>query len=179
VSARDDLRRAARGELSANSRGEARVVARRASEIKPETVSWLWRGWLPLGMLSLLAGLPGLGKSTLALQLAADLTRGEVDGALAGTPADALIVTYEDALAETVVPRLMAANADLERIHLLAAERVGESIDLTRSVSEIDRLAARHDARLLVVDPLVAGLPVGGVSSHVDQDVRRCWRRSP
>jgi putative DNA primase/helicase len=153
-------------------RRAARVVAKLAADVEPDVVRWLWRGWLPLGMLSLLAGLPGLGKSTLGLKLAADVTRGALDGALQGEPADVLIVSYEDALAETIVPRLMAANADLSRVHLVGCDRVDQSVDLTVHVAEIDGLAERHRARLLFVDPLVAGLPAGEVSSHRDQDVR-------
>ena len=43
-----------------------------ASSVTPRNVRWLWRGWVPLGMVSLLLGLPGRGKTTLAEQLAAD-----------------------------------------------------------------------------------------------------------
>src|SRR5258707_1253868 len=48
----------------------------RASEIVPEPIQWLWPGWLPAGKLTLLAGSPGTGKTTLALALAAAITRG-------------------------------------------------------------------------------------------------------
>jgi hypothetical protein len=149
-----------------------RIISRRASSIRPEITTWLWQGWLPLRMLSLLAGLPGLGKSTLALGLAAQVTRGTLEGALAGTPADVLIASYEDAIAETIMPRLMAANADLDRVHTVEAELIGDSVDLTTCIPQIDRLAAQHQARLLFVDPLVAGMPAGEISSHRDQDVR-------
>jgi adenylate kinase family enzyme len=55
-------------------------------------------------MLSLLLGLPGRGKTTLAEQLAADVTRGRLAGHLLSRPSNVLIVSYEDAIAQTLVP---------------------------------------------------------------------------
>src|SRR5947209_2735492 len=95
------------------------VVTIGADRIDPRNVRWLWRGWVPLGMLSLLVGLPGFGKTTLLEKLAADVTRGELDGDLYGQPSSVLIVSYEDALEETLVPRLIAADADRKRIDFL------------------------------------------------------------
>lgn len=148
------------------------VKAIRASDVPPEPTRWLWKGWLPLRNLSLLAGLPGLGKTTFAVQLAADVTRGTLEGALHGRPADVLIASLEDAIAATLVPRFMAANADLTRVHFVACEKPGSVLDLTAHLPQIDRLAQERDVRLLVVDPLVATLPAGKMSSHKDQDVR-------
>ena len=83
-----------------------------------------------------------------------------------------LIVSYEDAVAETLVPRLIAAEADLDRVHLLGCKQEDGVLDLTRHLGAIERLAERHGARLLVIDPLVAGLPVGRIDGHKDQHVR-------
>jgi AAA domain len=153
------------------------VKAIRASDVPPEPTRWLWKGWLPLRNLSLLAGLPGLGKTTFAVQLAAEVTQGTLEGALHGQPADVLIASLEDAIAATLVPRFMAANADLTRVHFVACEKPGSVLDLTAHLPQIDRLAQELDVRLLVVDPLVATLPAAKMSSHKDQDVRSCSRR--
>jgi putative DNA primase/helicase len=144
----------------------------RASSVPPETVDYLWQGWIPLGMLSLLAGLPGLGKTTLAIRLTAEATRGELEGSLHGEPVDVLVASLEDALAATLVPRLIAAGADLERVHFVACKAMGDSLDLTRHLPEIDLLAERHNARFFWADPLVATLPAAKMSSHSDQHVR-------
>jgi 5S rRNA maturation endonuclease (ribonuclease M5) len=45
--------------------------------VKSEPVEWLWRGRIPLGKLSVLDGDPGLGKSTIALDLAARVSQGQ------------------------------------------------------------------------------------------------------
>lgn len=150
--------------------GDVRFI--RASSVKPRNVRWLWRGWVPLGMLSLLIGLPGRGKTTLAEQLTADVTCGHVEGDLAGRPSNVLIVSYEDAIAETLVPRLIAAEADLERVEFVACKKTGHVLDLTRHLPDIERRAIEIEARFLVIDPLVAGMPRQEVNSHRDQDVR-------
>ena len=159
-------------EPSESSESSGEVAFIRASSVKPANVRWAWRGWLPLGMLSLLIGLPGRGKTTLAEQLAADVTRGRLEGGLHGRPSNVLIVSYEDAIAETLVPRLIAAEADLDRIEFIACKQTGHVLDLTRHLSDIERRAVELEVRLLVIDPLVAGMPRQEVNSHRDQDVR-------
>lgn len=142
-----------------------------ASTVTPANVRWLWRGWIPLGMLSLLLGLPGRGKTTLAERLGADVTRGRLAGNL-NSPANVLVVSYEDAIAETLVPRLIAAEADLDRVDFVACKEAGRVLDLTRHLPDIERRASVTGTKLLVIDPLVAGMPRGDVNSHRDQDVR-------
>jgi len=151
-----------------------RLVARAASTIEPEATRWLWGGRVQLGGVTLLAGRQGLGKSTLACELAAQLSRGKLDGDLDGA-AGALIVSYEDHAERTIAPRLAVAGADLGRVHLLAAEHDGlpDLVSLPGDLDAIGTAAREHGARLLVVDPLVASLASGEVNAHRDQDVRR------
>jgi predicted ATP-dependent serine protease len=49
----------------------ARVELQSAASIAPQAIEWLWPGWLARGRLHLLAGQPGAGKTTLALEFAA------------------------------------------------------------------------------------------------------------
>ncbi len=120
----------------------------------------------------LLLGLPGRGKTTLAEQLAADVTTGRLAGSLYGKPADALIISYEDTINVTLVPRLIAAEADLNRVDFVTCRDTGKILDLTRHLEHIERRVEASGAKLLVVDPLVAGMPRVEVNSHRDQDVR-------
>lgn len=46
-------------------------------QVQPEEVRWLWPGRIPLGKVTILQGDPGLGKSTLALEVASRVTRNE------------------------------------------------------------------------------------------------------
>ncbi len=140
-----------------------------ASEVKRERVSWLWPGRIPRGSLTLLVGDPGLGKSTLALDLVARLTRGELpDG-----PAWAIVCTAEDHLAATVRPRLEAAQADLDRVGFVVVDRdeVEDALRLPEDVPELEAAVEEVQAGLVVVDPIVAHLS-GSIDAWKDQHVR-------
>ena len=88
------------------------------AEIQPEPVQWLWEGRIPRGKLTLLEGEPGVGKSSLTLELAARVSRGSPMPLVKthSEPANVVIFSADDGLADTVRPRLDAAGADLTRI---------------------------------------------------------------
>ena len=87
-----------------------------ATAFQPEAIDWLWPNWLACGKLHLLAGAAGTGKTTIALALAASLSRGGAwpDGAPI-EPADVVIWTGEDGIADTLLPRLLVAGGDPRR----------------------------------------------------------------
>lgn len=159
----------------------------RLDEVPARPVAWLWPGRVPLGKLTILDGDPGLGKSTLLLDLAARLTTARpmpddpVDTQAPApsshplTPSSILLISAEDAAADTVRPRLEAAGADLSRVFLWShlPDALGGGLpELPRDVPWIDRLVGRFTPRLVLLDPLVAYLG-RGVNPHSDQDVRR------
>src|SRR5664279_1970797 len=86
------------------------------ADVRPRNVTWLWPGRIPFGKLTIIDGDPGLGKSTLSLEIAARLTTGRAmpDG-IALEPANVIMMTTEDDLDDTVRPRLDAAGADVNR----------------------------------------------------------------
>src|SRR5207245_6247511 len=94
------------------------------NQVEPCPATWLWPGWIPLGKLTVLDGDPGLGKSTLLLDLAARVTTGTPmpDGA----PTEkglVILATGEDGVADTVRPRFDAAGGEAERLNVLEAVR--------------------------------------------------------
>jgi len=113
--------RAKREDRQAEQQLGARIT--RMSTVKPERVRWLWPGHLPRGKVVDLSGDPGVGKSTLALDIAARVSTGRAmpDGAGGGRPRGVLILSAEDGLADTIRPRLEAAGADLDRVIALTA----------------------------------------------------------
>jgi len=159
-------------------------VLRSAADVRPETPRWAWEGRLPLGAVSLLAGREGLGKSTVTIELGACLTRGELPGDLHGEPCNVVYATAEDSPQAIVVPRLMAAGADLERVSLievvarLEGDEEGADVELREGLTlpaDLPKLAeavCAAGARLLVFDPLVSYLSAE-TNAHRDQDVRR------
>lgn len=138
-----------------------------ASAIRCSRVKWLRRGWIPLGGISLLAGPPGIGKSTLAIDTVARLSRGE----LTGSPQPSLIVTAEDSLSAVVAPRLRAAEADMDLVLLPEPERE-DALWLPDAVAEIRQWVEQHGVKLVVLDPLTAFLPDGKVDTWRDSSVR-------
>lgn len=150
-----------------------RITTQWASDVKPERIEWLWTDRLPLHDLAVLAGEPGLGKSTTTTELAAQITRGDLPGALHGAPHSVLVATAEDHFESVVWGRLKAAGADSRLVAnlvvndgLLAIPQDVEALALTcRRLREEGRPAA-----LTVVDPISAYL--GGVDSHKDASVR-------
>lgn len=139
-----------------------------------EPVRWLWRGFLPAGMLTILGGAPGCGKTTIALCLAAVITRGGAwpDGSRFTQPGEVLIWSGEDATAVTAA-RLVAAGADMTRVHFIdgIAGSDGEAFDPGRDMPLLEAAAEALTApRLLILDPIVSA--VAG-DSHKGAEVRR------
>jgi putative DNA primase/helicase len=140
------------------------------ADIQPEQVRWLWQDCVPFGKVTIFAGDPGLGKSLVALDLAARVTRGG---------RGVILLSAEDDPADTIRPRLDAAGADVRRIQLLTAVRVPESngkqaqrmLRLDRDIEQIAEAVRQNpDTDLVTIDPLSAYM--GGVDANSDEQVR-------
>ena len=153
--------------------------SKRASEIKPTRVPWFWPGWLPAGRLALLGGRPGDGKSSLTIDLAARLSTGSPlpDGHRPAAPLTVLILSGEDDPSDTIVPRLLAAGADLARVVIANGTVVDTVTGIARSwvlpadVPELANLVRDSGADLVVIDPLAAFVATA-VDTHRDAAVR-------
>jgi hypothetical protein len=147
-----------------------RVLATAAREIERSEVDWLDSGRVPRGMVTVLAGIGGFGKSQFTCLLAARNSRGEL-----GEASATLIATAEDDPSTTVRPRLEAVEADLSRVHFLTiatGEGDEDGISVPDDVPQLEATVRELGATLLVIDPLVAHLPEK-IDSHRDQSVRR------
>lgn len=165
--------------------GDDVSVVRRLSGVAPRAVEWLWYGWLPLGKVSILEGDSDVGKSTVTLAMAAIVSQGKpwpttvvgvkrVDSI--ADPADVILVGIEDDEDDTIVPRLIAAGADLERIATLnrPVDAWGEAKPFTIP-DDIDWLRqgiSGTNAKLVVIDPISACMPEN-VKHGVDTSIRR------
>jgi putative DNA primase/helicase len=151
------------------------VILKNGSDLVPTPIQWLWRDWLALGKLHILAGAPGQGKTTIALAIAATVTIGGrlPDGARCDV-GNVLIWSGEDDPADTLLPRLLAAGADKSRCYFVEGTRINgevQSFDPARDMLALERQAnAIGGIRLLVVDPVVSA--VAG-DSHKNTEVRR------
>lgn len=152
-------------------------VAVRVSDVATERVQWLWHGRLPRGKVVMLDGDPALGKSTLMLDLAARLTTGSrmPDGTPGDDPESVVLMTAEDGIADTVRPRLEAADADLRRVHVFAEVRLVDGSTrlptIPGDLHHLETLVNDTGAGLVIVDVLNAYLS-SKVDGYRDQDVR-------
>ena len=148
----------------------------RGDTIRPQPISWLWPGWLAKGKLHILGGAPGTGKTTITLSLAAIVTRGGTwpDGSQCLTPGRVVIWSGEDDPADTLVPRLMAAGADLSLVDFVGdvqQDGRARSFDPARDIEPLrDAIKRSGGASLLNVDPVVSA--VAG-DSHKNSETRR------
>jgi energy-coupling factor transporter ATP-binding protein EcfA2 len=145
-----------------------------ASSIKVKPVHWLWKDRIPLGELTLLAGREGIGKSTIAYTLAAWITTGTMKGRFMGSPRSVLVAATEDSWEHTIVPRLMAAGADLERVYrvdVVTEEGFDGLLTLPSDISDLDQAIRQSDAVLVLLDPLMSRLSAQ-LDSHKDAEVR-------
>jgi hypothetical protein len=133
----------------------------KAAEIEPKKVGWLWKPYLPRRVATGLGGDGGVGKSTLTTAIAAAVSTGrELPGGwlpMSGEPATVLIMNAEDDLEAVSVPRLMAADADLERVELVRLEMAEHLAVLSdQAFADMDRNMTRLAPRLVIVDPIVS-----------------------
>lgn len=126
-----------------------------ASRIKPKRVRWLWDGRVPLGEITLIAGREGAGKSTFLAWMVRAITRGELPGEFHGQPRAVLYAAAEDSWAYTVVPRLIAAGADLNLVYRI-------------EVVDQEHGQAKMTLPMDTADVLTAGAAVGSVALMLD-----------
>lgn len=171
-------RGAAGGTVGAAS-APRRLELTAASRMEMRAARWLWAEdgahWLPLGGVCLLGGREGRGKSTWTYRLIAQVTQGTLPGDLEGEPRSAVIAASEDDWEHTIVPRLLAAGADLDRVHRVDAvepdRRTG--VILPDDLAAMGELLARNpEVALLVLDPIVSVIPAR-TDSHKDHEVRK------
>ena len=159
--------------------GYPRIV--RLSDVERERVTWLWRGRLPFGKLATLDGMPGLGKSTVTLEIAARATTGRpMPGEYEGWPAmGVVLLSAEDGIADTIRPRVQAADGDLSRV--VVFDEMYDDVSprppvIPDDLPALKQMVIDHEAGLVIVDPLFAFFSSDS-DSYRDQDVRRVLHR--
>ena len=151
------------------------------ADVEPQPIDWLWPERIARGKVSMLAGDPGLGKSLITIALATAVSTGAkwpVDGGNAPI-GSVVMLSAEDAVADTIRPRLDAAGADCTRIHALQMIRdidqdgneFERSFSLARDIENLSTVVDElGNCVLITIDPISAYL--GGVDSHRNADVR-------
>lgn len=149
------------------------------ADVEPEEIQWLWPDRIPLGKLTIIAGDPGLGKSFVCLDIAARISSGRSwpdNAGISNPPGGVVLLSAEDDIADTIRPRLDAAQADVERIAAIQGVRLAgdkgiSHFSLGRDLPALEQsLAVTQNVRLVIIDPLTAYL--GRMDSHKNAEVR-------
>ncbi len=151
----------------------------RLSEVQQATVEWLWPRYLAVGKLHCFFGGGGLGKTMIAIDLAAAVTMGRTwpDNS-AGCPAGTVAyITAEDGVGDTIRPRFEAAGGDACKFLVLESTSLTSGTATHFNLSDPDcmrrcdaALRTIPDLRLFVIDPVTAFL--GRADAHKIGDVR-------
>ena len=155
------------------------LETQRASDISMRAIRWLWPDRFALGKLGLIGGLPDKGKGLLTCDFMACVTNNHPLPCNEGTTSQGsvILLTAEDDYADTVIPRLKAARADLKKIHIV--KMYNEGADKQRVFSLLTDLGALRskieeipDTLCVIIDPMSAYLGVGKVNNNSTTDVR-------
>lgn len=155
-------------------RAARRLKITRGSDVKMQRVRWVMEDWIPAGSLTLLAGREGLGKSTLAVQICAQISTGTLEGELYGTPRNVLYIHSEDSREFTVAPRLKTAGADMSRVLFVDVETAqtdSGTVILPLDLGSLERIIVQHQVAFVVLDAATSSMS-SELSGKDDRAVR-------
>jgi len=160
--------------------GPGEILSMRpVSEYTSMPIDWLWPGRFPLGMLSLIAGIQGHGKSFLMCYMAAVASQGYSwpDRGNPCAPMEVAILSDEESVSYALRPRLEACGADLSRVFVLdgltLADGTPAPFDISTRLSLLDDFLEAHpNCRLMFFDSLA------GFLGHCDPNDNAAVRRT-
>lgn len=155
------------------------VHGNRVTSLKDVTITsvkWVWPGYIPAGKLTILAGDPGMGKSTIAIDLCSRISRGSrmPNSTDPGITGHCIYASSEDCSSDTLGPRFYAAQANRDRIDFI--EEVGDEQEVAyltfpRDFDFLHNRMKDNGCRLLVLDPLSAFID-SKLDIYKEHDVR-------
>jgi AAA domain/DnaB-like helicase N terminal domain len=152
-----------------------RLVVTPASQIPPRPVRWGWDDRLPAAHVGLIPGREGIGKSLFLIWLTAQITRGTLPGIYEGTPRWVFYAATEDSWAQTIVPRLIAAGADLELVGRVEVEDIQTSMRIELTLPRHCELLAaevkQREVAMIALDPLMSVVD-RAVDTYNDREMR-------
>ena len=127
------------------------------SDVEATAVRWLWYPFIAVGKITLLQGDPGDGKSTMMMNLIAELSKGGTmpDGKSIGMPQKVIYQCSEDDASDTSKPRLETCGADCRNVAFINEEM---NSGLTLDDERIRKAIIQFRPKLVVIDPIQAYL---------------------
>jgi putative DNA primase/helicase len=149
-----------------------------ASSFEMSAIQWVWPNRFALGKLGILAGLPDEGKGQVLCDMAGRVTRGLDWPCEEGTApqGNVVLLTAEDDPKDTVVPRLVAAGADLDCIEIVQMVHEAGKDRMFSLVSDLDLLRQTvlriGNVKMIQIDPITAYMGIRQIDSFRTTDVR-------
>ena len=152
------------------------IVIIRAADVEMKEIDWLWTNHLARGKLAIFTGDSELGKSQISTDLVARVTKiGEWPDGSSAPLGNALILSSEDAIDDTVTPRLAAAGADLNRVYCISFVKTADALRTFSLQNDLQRLGEKireiGDVAIVVIDPVTAYMGAK-IDSHRTTEVR-------
>jgi putative DNA primase/helicase len=179
----DDAARPEPIKLADDEERIGRLTLVHADRVAMKPLSPLWPGRIYIGKLTTVAGVPDQGKSMVTCDIAARVSRGLAwpDGSGVAPRGTVVFLAAEDDKADTIVPRLAAAGADLSKVKILNSlvishkdKKQRRTFNIAEDLAELTLLVRRYpDTRVLFVDPTNAFMGTSKENdSFRDSDVR-------
>jgi len=154
----------------------AKYMKCHAEEIpKPENIAWLWQPRITLGSVTVIGGNPGVGKSTIALDLAARITTGAgFPDRMPSPKGRVLLLVGEDHHRKIVSRRLEAAGADRHMVEYVEYRHLH---DLDKQMGDLEScLKAKAGFKMIIIDPV--SLYIGDkIEFHHQNEVAQFYGR--
>jgi putative DNA primase/helicase len=154
------------------------LVVVRGDQVEPKKITWLWPNFFAVGKIGMISGPPDKGKSTLALDLGARVTCGAQwpDGTHA-PQGDVIVLTAEDDVEDTALPRFIAAEGDRTKVHFVNMTKDSQGkLGMFSLKDDLELLQAQIDktpgVKLIIIDPASAYLGIGKVDTFRQTDTR-------
>lgn len=144
-------------------------------DVQTRQVQWLWYPYIPYGKITVIEGDPGEGKTTLALTLAALLSRGQplpCNEEIPYEPIHIIYQTAEDGIDDTIKPRLEKANADCSKIRVIDETEK----ELSMTDERLEQAIAETNTKLVILDPIQAYIG-SDVDMHRVNEIRPVLKR--
>ncbi len=160
------------------SNSKSALHSLRASTVEITAIQWLWKNRFALGKLALVVGLPDEGKGQVFCDIAARVTQGRdwPCGEGIAPQGSVVLLTAEDDINDTVVPRLLAAGADLDRVEIVRMVRDDKMERMFSLATDLDLLRQKilevGNVKLVQIDPITAYLGNVKMDSFRTTDVR-------
>jgi len=152
-----------------------------AADVRMAAVEWVWPNRIAVGKLTLFAGMPDQGKSQVLCDITGRITRTLGDksfpcGEGLAPTGNVIMFSAEDDPADTLVPRLLAAGADLSRVRFVSMVKTEAGRRMFDLAADLAHLRAAIEAvgnvTIVCFDPLNAYFGHGRIDTFRGSDVR-------